>query len=113
MRYSKEAVQESLKTLREVLKPGDTVYCILHHVSRSGMQLEISLLTFKNNEPYYLSYHAARVLGWSSTNKGAVKVTGAGMDMGFHLVYSLSRELFCDVELRMEDPGYLLTHRWL
>ena len=34
-----------------------------------------------------------------------VGVGGCGMDMGFHLVYTLSRELF--------DDGYYVKHEWL
>lgn len=35
---------EARKRLKEVLKPGDTVYTILRHVSRSGMTRHISLV---------------------------------------------------------------------
>jgi hypothetical protein len=34
---------EAREQLRQWIKPGDTVYCILRHVSRSGMQRRISL----------------------------------------------------------------------
>lgn len=38
--------QEAIERLREILKPGDTVYTIIRHVSRSGMQRSIQLLKF-------------------------------------------------------------------
>lgn len=41
----------------------------------------------------------------SDHEHNGIKVEGAGMDMGFHLVYSLSQRLFGD--------GYKLSHRWL
>jgi hypothetical protein len=39
----------------------------------------------------------------------AIRVGGAGMDMGFHVVYSLSSVLFKD----RDDAGYVLSHRWI
>ena len=45
------------------LKPGDTVYTILRHVSRSGMVREISLLTISDNKPISLDWSASRKLG--------------------------------------------------
>lgn len=93
-RYSKEEVSESLATLRKNCPPGTKVYCTLRHVSRSGMQREISLHIIKRGQPVSCSWDAARVLGWSLNNARssywAVKVSGAGMDMGFHLVNQLS-----------------------
>jgi len=41
------------------------------------------------------SYLVARAVGWQfDRNHGGVKVEGCGMDMGFHLVYTLSRVLY-------------------
>lgn len=51
---------EAAERLREILKPGDTVYCILRHVSRSGMQRRISLYTLHDGEPRWLDGYAAR-----------------------------------------------------
>jgi hypothetical protein len=39
----KEEQEQAKEELRKILKPGDTVYCGLKHVSRSGMQREIAL----------------------------------------------------------------------
>jgi hypothetical protein len=93
-KYTKQEVEESRKSLLEDLKPGDTVYTKVNHVSRSGMLRHIEVYIFKDNQPLYLSYDAARVLGWGEAKDGGVNVTGCGMDMGFHLVYSLSYRLF-------------------
>lgn len=101
--------QTYIKALREQLKPGDTIYTVVEHVSRSGMMRHIRLITLHvdshhNAEPWYLSYQAAKALDWPLGGEG-IKVVGSGMDMGFHTVYELSRALF--------DDGYALKQRWL
>ena len=42
-----------------------------------------------------------------------IKVTGAGMDMRFHVIYNLSSRLFADVrgEFKESDKGYILKQR--
>lgn len=123
---------ESLRSLRKSLKPGDTVYTVLRHRSRSGMFRRIDLYKLHKGEPQYLSGHAARVLGYRMSDKAGqegIPVGGCGMDMGFHLVYNLSRALFGPdyytgrprkgtkaarvAEAAKTDAGYALNHRWL
>ena len=99
---------ESLKekeSLKELLKEGDTIYTVLRSVSRSGMSRAIDCYVFRDNKPLYLSYAIATVLDERQNETGAVKVTGCGMDMGFHLVYNLSSVLYKD--------GYALHQAWL
>lgn len=94
----------ALVQLRQWLKPGDTVYTVLRHVSRSGMQREIGvvlLLTGRQEKgseivDLHPNYLVSKVLGWPTGERDGIKVDGCGMDMGFHLVYSLSRCLFPD-----------------
>jgi len=126
--------EEALRELREILKPGDTVYTILRHVTKSGMTRYIDVFVFRDNKPRYLTYWAKEVLGWGgSKNHEGVKVGGCGMDMGFHLVYSLSRYLYPDGFTCIGEDcpasdhvngdrdytphlhtsgGYALRHRW-
>lgn len=134
MKYPKEQVAESLATLRKLCPPGTTIYTILKHVSRSGMQREISCYVMEEGEPRWISWYVARVLGEPMGQRDGVKVNGCGMDMGFHIVYSLAyalhREGFdCIGEgcpsndhsngdrnrepHRHSDPGYSLKHSWL
>lgn len=87
---------EAIARLRSYLSPGDTVYCILRHVSRSGMQRRIDLYSIKNGQPFWLSGLAAKALGYRLSDEQGLVVGGCGMDMGFHLVYSLGRVLFPD-----------------
>ena len=86
--------QEAKERLYKLLEPGDTIYTTLKHVSRSGMYRVIGMHVIKNNEPLQIAGIASDLLeGWDDRHYGA-KASGCGMDMGFHLVYSLSRHLW-------------------
>jgi hypothetical protein len=85
--------QAAIEQLREWLHPGDTVRTILRHVSSSGMTRDISAVAMVDGEPFDITYWVARVLGDRIVN-GGVRRGGCGMDMGFDLVYSLSRRLY-------------------
>lgn len=90
--------------MRDLLPPGGTVTTVLRHVSPSGMTRGIDAYALQCDPDHpgrvirsWLSYRVAAVLGWRFDGKReCVKVSGAGMDMGFHLVYSLSRRLYRD-----------------
>ena len=85
---------------------GSTVWLVIRQVSRSGMYRHISVHAIQNNEIRWLSFHVANVLKWTYKDKtNAVGVGGCGMDMGFHLVYTLASVLYKD--------GYALTHRYI
>ncbi len=90
--------QEAIDTLRTQfnLKPGDTIFCSLRHVSRSGMYRCIDLFVMRDNEPLRISWTAAQLLeGYDKRHEGC-KASGCGMDMGFHLVMNLGYSLFPD-----------------
>jgi hypothetical protein len=138
MKVPKERQAEALAMLQKFLKPGSTVYTVLRHVSRSGMMRRIDLYTFdKEGTKLFLTGYASSVLGepWDSKN-GGLKVTGCGMDMGFHIVYALSYALFkagfkcigkeCPANdhhnpgrekyrkgILHTDPGYALRQEWI
>jgi len=98
--------EEAIEKLKEAFKPGDTIYTQLEHVSKSGMTRWIKVRLIKDDYPYDWSFLASVALSWTFTDRyHAVKAEGCGMDMGFHLVYSLSHVLFGD--------GYALKQRWL
>ena len=128
-----------VKELRELLPPGTTVYTKLNHVSSSGMMRVIEVMIFKDNEPRYLTYAVADLLGYKLHKKyEGLKVGGCGMDMGFSVVYGLSAQLYREsgygcleakgercpsnfhVNTRdktLKEPvhhdGYALRHRWV
>lgn len=123
--------QECRERLLSFIKPGDTIYCILRHVSRSGMQREISLLT---SDMRNIDYLVSPLLGNRIGKHNGLVIGGCGMDMGFSLVYSLGYALFPDgfgcvgkscpssdhsngdrdySPHRHKDGGYALRHRWI
>ena len=107
MNAKQKVQQEAVRELQEILKPGDTVFVTLKHVSRSGMSRVIMPFIIRNNEPRYLGWTVAAATGRTyNWNHDGVNVGGCGMDMGFKLVYTLSRYLF------PEGGGYALKHRW-
>lgn len=88
---------EAIQHLRSVLKPGDTVYTVLRHCSRSGMSRSISACIGEGSEITDITYWAATAMGDRLDAKnGGVKMGGCGMDMGFALVYNLSSVVFKD-----------------
>lgn len=88
---------EARETLRGILKPGQTVYTILRHVSRSGMQRSISLLVQEPDGMREISYLVARAMDYKiDRDRGGIKAGGCGMDMGFSLVYNLGYCLYPD-----------------
>lgn len=96
-KFDKSEVEEAKEYLLELVKPGDTVYTIVRHVSKSGMSRVIDLFVIRENRPIRISWSANKVLGWTyDRNHEGIRVGGCGMDMCFHVVYSLGRRLFPD-----------------
>ena len=89
--------EEAIANLRQWLKPGDTITTVLRHASASGMTRSISLAIPRDGEIMDVSYWAGRALGDKIDQRhGGIKIGGSGMDMGFALVYNLSRVMFAD-----------------
>lgn len=95
---------DQIATARErlaFLKPGDVIRTKVLHASRSGMQREIGAYVARvtdDGQPYIadLSWAVAVLTGQRISDRGGVIVGGVGMDMGFHLIYSLGRALYRD-----------------
>ena len=104
---------EQLAKLREWFPKGSTVYTILRHVSKSGMQRQISVVCLEHDaargiHPTHPNFAVATVLDRPRKRGGgsdAITCNGCGMDMGFDLVYSLACALHGD--------GYALKQEWL
>ena len=105
--------------LEYFVKEGDTVYTVLRSVSSSGMSRTMSLKVSKDGKILDLTYYASVVLDYrlvEVNGSRAIRVGGCGMDMGFHVVYSLSRVLFRDKyegQPDAVDAGYSLSQAWL
>ena len=90
-----KAKAEAIAQLRKWIKPGDTVYTIVDHVSRSGMSRDIRVVLLKGGEALHPNYSVSIALGYPRAARGdGMRVGGCGMDMGFHLVHSLGYALF-------------------
>lgn len=139
-KFSKTEVAEQRAKLRGWLKPGDTVYTVLDHVSASGMSRDIRLIIIKTDDkgqPYTLhpNYATQVLTGYPRAKRGdGLRIGGCGSDMGFELVYNLSAALFpdgfecigencpsndhvngdrCRTPHWHKSGGYALKHRWL
>ena len=121
---TKEEKAERIKWLKSLLKPGEPIYTILRHCSRSGMYRVVSLYMIRKNEPYCLDFAAELLFGYDRKHQGC-KVRGYGMNMGFKLVYDLGRILYPkgfktkkgyirNSPMKFDpDGGYAFHQRWL
>lgn len=137
---SEQEKREAIERLRKEIKPGETLHTILRHVSSSGMSRSISIIQIKRGKTYDWSYLIAKAIGEKIDQKhDGIKIQGAGMDMGFELVYRLSYALYggkrgypclgdkCPSNVHTNDytaprgrgkgirhdDGYAISHRWL
>ena len=79
--------EEALARLREWVKPGDVVHCVLRHVSRSGMCRRVSLLKIlADGGARTMDGSVATVLGlrWDREKEG-VGVSGTFMVETLHV----------------------------
>lgn len=127
-------LDEVKRSLKLLLMPSNEVYAIVKRVARSGMSRRIAILVVHGQEIRNISGYVATLLGLRWNDDGSVTISGAGMDMGFHIVYTMSRMLWpdgfqCPGELcrsndhsngdrsyaphRHGDGGYALVHRSL
>ena len=139
---------EAIAKLRDWIKPGDTVYTVLDQVSRSGMSRHIRVVLLTSDERgqcagLHPNWAVGKALGLRHAKRNgyetdALVVGGCGMDMGFHVVSTLSytlypeyqclgREKRCPSNAHVNsgperekygrgvthEDGYALRHRWL
>lgn len=107
---SKEEEKEYLLKLFKSLKveEGDKirVYTILRYVSNSGMLRIIDFFVIKDNMPINIMGSVETLLDYKMDKKiMGLRISGCGMDMGFHSVYRLSYALY--------GEGYKLRQEWI
>lgn len=98
--------------LLKLLAPGATIYTQLRHASASGMQRRISLHIVHEGRIRCIDTLAADLMGDKIHKAGGIVANGCGMDMGFHLVYSLGSRLWPEPH-GQRNGGYALKHEWL
>ncbi len=91
----KEKQKQAITNLRKTLKRNKELYTTVKHVSQSGMFRVVDVFIMRKNKPINISCIVARALNWkhNDTHWG-IGMKGCGMDMCFHLVYSLSSTLY-------------------
>ena len=109
-----KVIENSKCRLLELAKINPTVYCVLNHVSTSGMTRRISffMVEYYQNVPQItnISWYVANILDYKRNSKdGGLTVSGCGMDMGFAVVYDLSSVLYG----HENRGGYNLKSQWL
>ena len=111
--------EEARATLRELVERSQkrrdgspVIYTFLRHVSKSGMSRDITLkLVDGDGTLRDITYTAALAIGETPRDnygRRVIRVHGCGMDMGFHLVYSVSHALYDG----QERAGYVIHHEW-
>lgn len=89
--------EEAIKTLREIFPPGSTAYTDLKHCSSSGMSRHITVHAVKDGDIRDVTYLVAKVIKERINERtGGLVIGGTGMDMGFHVVYTMSSYLYRD-----------------
>ena len=93
--------------LKKLFPKGSTAFTTVTKVAPSGMSRHIQVFkAYGVDEMRFPTYMIAAYLDMKyKAETQSIFVGGCGMDMGFHLIYTLSRKLY--------DDGYSINHRWL
>ncbi len=111
----------NIESLKKIVKPGQTLYTVCTHVAKSGMSRDIKVLTVSREHGKIIvrniSSLVCEVLNWKRTKDFCgVKVSGCGMDMGFHTVVSIAQALGYNTNGGKPVDGtnaYGLNHQWI
>ena len=99
-----------LSILERQVKP--TLYTNLKSVSSSGMSRDMKVLAVVEGEIVDITYYVGKLdIGTIKERNGqrVIRVGGCGMDMGFHVVYTVSAVLY-----GYEERGaYTIRHEWI
>ena len=103
-KYTPEAIAYARETLERYAPKGTRFTAIVTHVSSSGMSRRIRFFVPAQRQDgtlftSELTYALAIVLGYPVKDDGngyGLHVHGAGMDMRFHVISSVSRALYGD-----------------
>ena len=95
----------AIRLLKENVKEGDTLYTIVTKVNVLNSARWMRVLDIKDGSPSHWNYYVSKALGYKLKDDGTIYVKGGGMDMGFHVVSTLSRVLY--------GSENKIKHRWL
>jgi hypothetical protein len=107
----KESARASLLNIL-AKQENPTLYTNLKHVSSSGMSRDMKVLTVSDGQIIDVTYYVGKLdIGTLKERNGqrVIRVGGCGMDMGFHVVYTVSAVLY-----GYEERGaYTIRHEWI
>ena len=96
----------AIKKLREKVSQGDTIYVLLRRVDDLGTCRWVEFYHVHDNQLKRITWDVAQAIdGTYCREHDALKVTGAGLDVGYASVDTLSQVLF--------STGRALRHQWL
>ena len=87
----------ALTDLRTWFSPGDTVYTITRHISRTGMQAKLSVVIFRDGRSLHPTWSVSKVTSIPASRVdgfGALVVRGCGFDRGQSIVDAISYALW-------------------
>ena len=83
--------------LENILDVGQEIYCIIRHVSQSGMSRHISFFCIEANIPRFLDGYISKYLDYRMNKSySGLVVGGCGMDMAFSVVNHLQVQMTHD-----------------
>uniref|UniRef100_A0AAT9JB09 ORF22 n=1 Tax=Nitrosopumilaceae spindle-shaped virus TaxID=3065433 RepID=A0AAT9JB09_9VIRU len=107
--------KQDLEEIQELerLPKGTKIYTILRRVSSSGMSRVIDMFYVKDGHPIIIHFETDKVFQkrYNDSNTQGYKVSGCGMDMGFHLVNNLS--YLVSRSKGIEQDGYYFKQEWI
>lgn len=107
--------QESAKEYLRSIFDGQerpVAYTSLKWVSSSGMSRDMKVLVVVDNQILDITWYVAKLdIGTlkERTGQRVIRVGGCGMDMGFHVVYTLSAVLYG----YQERGAYKINQEWI
>lgn len=106
--------EEARAYLLSIMEKQDkpTLYTSLKHVSASGMSRDMKVLAVVDGQIVDVTWYVGKLeIGTIKERNGqrVVRVGGCGMDMGFHVVYTVSAILYG----YDERGAYTIRHEWI
>ena len=96
--------------LDNILNREQEIYCIIRHVSQSGMTRHISFFCIEANMPRFLDGYISKYLDYRMNKYyNGLIVGGCGMDMAFSVVNHLQEQMSHDKNTHYTE--YKFTHR--
>jgi hypothetical protein len=110
--------EEAIKQLQEIIKEGDVVYTLLQNVSSNGMSRRIVVLIPQKTKNGLMVRDITYLVAAAcelryNKDRHALVVGGCGMDMGYHVIYTLASVLGYKKSGENKGNCYGLAHQWL